>query len=59
MLLDAISDILEFAQGLIVSIPLDNGLAYIYVILNTVVSLLVALFTGQTGSDSGGGILPF
>lgn len=59
MLLGAFSDIVDFVQGLVVSIPLDNTLAYLYVILNTVIGLAVALFTGQTGTGQGGGILPF
>ena len=58
MLLDLISDIFAFAQALIVDIPLQNGLSYLYVILNTVISLALTLVTGDAGGN-GGSILPF
>ena len=45
ILFDLFSDILDFAQALIIDIPLNNDLSYLYVIINTVLSLLMTLFT--------------
>ena len=57
ILFDLFSDILDFAQALIIDIPLNNDLSYLYVIINTVLSLLMTLFTGDPGTD--GGIFSF
>lgn len=57
MLLDALQDLYTLAYGLIVDIPVNNALGAIYVILNTVVSVLLSLLGFNAGG--GGGLLPF
>lgn len=56
-ILDALDDILQFIQALVIDIPVQNGLSALYVILNTAFNLLITLITGEAG-DGGIG-LPF
>ncbi len=49
-----LTDILETFRSLIVTIPLDNGLAVLYVVLGAIVNLFTLFSFG--GSDGGGGL---
>ncbi|HNR31699.1 MAG TPA: hypothetical protein PKI11_12495 [Candidatus Hydrogenedentes bacterium] len=58
MIWNALQDLYQLAQGLIVDIPTDNALAWAYVIINTAVTLLLSLL-GFNPGGGGGSILPF
>lgn len=49
---DVLTDLYNLAYGLIVDIPVDNVLGILYVVANTLVSVLLSLF----GYDSSNGI---
>ncbi len=55
MLADIFSQLYDTLYSLVVSIPLNNTLSYVYVILDTVAGLLLSLFgySGTGGSIFG------
>ena len=57
MLQELVTSLWQTVQGLVVTIPVENALAGVYVVLNTALQLLLALF--GFGSGGGGSILPF
>ncbi len=57
MLEELFTTLWQTVQGLFVSIPLENALSVAYVVLNTAIQLILALFGFSSGG--GGSILPF
>jgi len=55
MLGDLVGRLFDLIQGTFVTIPLDNPLATVYVVLNTALQLILGLFFGSGDVD----ILPF
>jgi len=52
-LLDALGDIFQLLQSQIIDIPLNNGLAVFYVVINFVAQIAAIILGGEV--DIGGG----